>query len=268
MIIPKRGFESSQDLSELRALVKEHVPRTSVAKTRSRWRAARIASMLAVIIAVLVVFVWNGRPRNQSFAGYVWCCDANSVTATWTVPAVRNPPPGGLGALWIGVQSSLAGGTDPFFLQVGITFGNYYSVPQYGLFWSDAAVRFLPQPLGTANPGDQVRFSLTHRGSRWVAAYDDITQGLSGSTAVTLRASAADDLAEWIEEDPRTVGTVLPSGVVPMARVQTTMTGLEVDGAPPASGQMVAQRFVDDTGTVYYPTAYADDSFRLLHRGG
>ena len=79
----------------------------------------------------------------------------HEVAATFTVPTVRNPPPGGVAALWIGVQSGLDGGSGSFFLQTGVELGNYFSVPQYTLFWSDPNAHFLPQTLGSTLPGDR-----------------------------------------------------------------------------------------------------------------
>jgi Peptidase A4 family len=265
VIIAKRGFSTDHELVALRSIVDAHVARSVLAE-RGRRRPTITTVVVVASFTALLAFVWSGPRQVQHFAGYLWCCGANQVAATFTVPVVRNPPPGGLGALWIGVQSSLEGSSDPFFLQAGITFGNYYSAPQYTLFWSDPARHFLPQPLGSTNPGDRVRFSLREIGPRWVISYDDLTTDLSNSLSLYLPTQTSGDVVEFFEEDPQSTGGIVPSGVIPMVRVHSIVTGLEVDGQPPPPPQMSAQQFVDATGTTYYPSPYRDDRFALLHR--
>ena len=109
---------------------------------------------------------------------------------------------------------------------------------------------------------------MRQSGPRWIISFDDITAGLSNSSTIFLPTNPAGDVAEFFLEDPKSTGTVLPAGVVPMARVRTTVTGLDVNGQAPTSGQMTAQQFVDATGTTYFPTAFVNDSFALLHRRG
>jgi peptidase A4-like protein len=194
-------------------------------------------------------------PPNQ--AGYLWCCNVRDVSAAWDVPVLVHPAREGAEAVWIGAQTQ--DGT--FFLQVGT---NEYVSQQsslYQAFWSDGPLDGAPQNLGDLAPGDEVSATLAESHKGWVVAFTDATKGWTHTRRIPYDASAANALAEWIEEDPVAVD---PHGskLFRMAVTHgTQVSDLLVNDEPPAPGATQPESFVDASGTRFSPTALLHDAF-------
>ena len=194
-------------------------------------------------------------PPNQ--AGYLWCCNVRDVSASWDVPLLVHQRSQSAEAVWIGAQTQ--DGT--FFLQVGTN--EYVSTlsSQYQAFWSDGPLNGAPQYMGTLAPGDEVHAQLAHGHGGWIVTFSDATKGWTHRKHVAYTASAANALAEWIEEDPVAVdphgSTLFRMAVTNGTRV----SGLLVNDAPPLLDATQPEDFVDASGTRFSPTALIHDTF-------
>ena len=104
----------------------------------------------------------KGLPPNQ--AGYLWCCGATEVAATWEVPQMLPVRAQSAEGVWIGLQTN----SGNFFLQVGTQDNQTDFSPTYEGFWSNGPLHGAPENLGTVSPGDVVRAELLlSGGSKW-----------------------------------------------------------------------------------------------------
>jgi Peptidase A4 family len=202
----------------------------------------------------------DGLPPNQ--AGYLWCCGATDVAATWEVPRMVPSAEQSAEGVWIGLQTN----SGSFFLQVGTQDNMTAFSPQYEGFWSNGPLHGAPVNLGTVQPGDVVRARLAHTGSTtWSITFADRTEGWSHTREVTYPATYAHSIAEWIEEDPAEVIPFEKARLFVMGRTHgTKMRALEVNGGAPRAFNLQPESFVDGTGTTFSPSSLANNSFHFL----
>jgi hypothetical protein len=202
----------------------------------------------------------NGLPPNQ--AGYLWCCGASQVAATWEVPQLMPASVQSAEGVWIGLQTN----SGSFFLQVGTQDNETDFSPQYEGFWSNGPLHGAPMNLGDVHPGDVVHAVLDLSGSsQWSITFSDQTQHWSHTRVVSYAAPYAHALAEWIEEDPAEVVPFQKAQLFVMAKTHGThMSNLRVNGEPPGLFDLQPESFVDGSHTNFSPSAVAHDSFRFI----
>jgi hypothetical protein len=238
---------------------------------RWTWRHPRTTAygVAAVLMGCLVAAIvangqhWepstSGLPPNQ--AGYLWCCGATDVAATWEVPRLMSASPQSAEGVWIGLQSN----SGNFFLQVG-TQDNASSLgAQYEGFWSNGPLHGAPVNLGDVDPGDVVHARLARSGTaQWSITFADLTKHWSHTSTITYGASADHAFAEWIEEDPAAVVPFERAHLFPMARTDgTVMQDLRVNGGVPVAFDLQPESFVDGSGTTFSPSSLTGDSFHF-----
>jgi hypothetical protein len=202
----------------------------------------------------------SGLPPNQ--AGYLWCCGATEVAATWEVPQLMPASVQSAEGVWIGLQTP----SGKFFLQVGTQDNWTDASPVYEGFWSSGPLKGTPESLGTVHPGDVVSAELALSAySRWEITFADLTEHWTHTHAVSLSANYARALAEWIEEDPAEVVPYEKAQLFVMAKTGgTRMSGLRVNGNVPGLFDLQPETFVDGSNTTFSPSRIANDSFRFV----
>jgi hypothetical protein len=213
-----------------------------------------------LVLSSVAIAITNSSPHRSvppNQAGYLWCCNVRNVSAAWDVPELVHPASQCAEAVWLGAQTQ--DGT--FFLQVGTNEFVSNLSTQYQAFWSDGPLNGTPQYMGTLNPGDEVSARLAHGHRGWDVTFADATKGWTRHVHVAYTASAANALAEWIEEDPVAVdphGSTLFRMAVTNG---TRLSGLLVNDEPPLLDATQPEDFVDGSGTRFSPTALVHDAF-------
>lgn len=242
---------------------------------RARTGRLRRPLVLAVIATVLLVTVLQEVPRGatplgpedvRNQAGYGWCCGAQVVAASWSVPTITRfahpsaSEPSALEAFWIGVQSP----TGPLFVQAGTQIVEQDGQGGYQAFWSDAALSGRPQFLGPVEPGDDVRFELQQLSSGgWIASYADLSHGYTHDVTVRVSRHYSDASAEWLDEAPLLLSAGHTTQVATMAETTTaSMRDLDVNGSAPHSFAWSTE-FHTSTDT-YVPSRVVGNEFSIL----
>lgn len=235
------------------------------------WRHPRATAygVAAVLLGCFVAAVvstsehWEpstkGLPPNQ--AGYLWCCGATDVAATWQVPKLVRADSQSAEGVWIGLQTN----SGDFFLQVGTQDNESNFSSLYEGFWSSGPMHGAPVDLGKVNPGDVIRCRLVLSGAaKWAISFADQTQHWSHTRVVSYAAPYAHAFAEWIEEDPAEVVPFEKARLFVMARTDgTNMRDLEVNGDAPGD-QLQPESFVDASGMTFAPSSIANGSFHFV----
>jgi len=257
------------------ALTPESLDQAPISRRRAVlrwvWRHPRASGylLLAVLLCAMVAQVasrgttWEpstkGLPPNQ--AGYLWCCGATDVAATWEVPRVVPASVVAAEGVWIGLQTN----SGDFFLQVGTQDNQSNFGATYEGFWSDGPLNGAPVDLGNVNPGDVVRARLVLSGStQWAITFSDQTQHWSHTRQLDYATPYAHALAEWVEEDPAEVVPYQKARLFEMAKTGgTLMHGLEVNGGAPGTDHVQPESFVDQSGTTFSPSPLTHDTFHF-----
>ena len=129
-----------------------------------------------------------------------------SVTASWTVPAVRSTAgPRATASFWVGLDGRDGRGLQ----QIGTTSGMMGVAPHYGAWWE-----MLPGPsvdvAMAIKPGDSITASVTADGhGSFLLSLRDNTSGQRFTTR-QLNATAPLSSAEVVAEAPSSAGGLLP----------------------------------------------------------
>ncbi|HLK46213.1 MAG TPA: hypothetical protein VKT18_09490 [Acidimicrobiales bacterium] len=232
--------------------------------------------LVCAVISAMIVAAGNGLSSNANpqghavpfQSGYLSCCDASEVGASWVVPRLLPPAATSVGreAAWIGAQTGSS-----FFVQIGTIEEHAERGSTYEAFWSDLQVSELPITIPHAlRPGDEVLAVLRREPTRWVAQLRDVTRRWTFTRRIP--SSAAAQLGEWLDED--IVATALgppteQDQVLPMLPTDRALRfrHLTLDGLPP--GQLTASGFIDDTGHALVPVRDGGgDGFTVVRRAG
>jgi hypothetical protein len=192
-------------------------------------------------------------------AGYVWDSgQVSSVTATFTVPRIRQrSPAGAVAATWIGAQ---APGLNAPFIQIGISEMHYAARNLYYAFWSDTELHYHAAFLLPVHAGDVIAASLRHVHDGWKLAIVDATTRGSVRFFTPDEARGAFNLAEWLQEDVTDGATdaALPYPRLSGGRFQE----LRVDSQTPDRPSLLSQWLSMTRGYVA-PSAISRDAFAL-----
>ena len=196
------------------------------------------------------------------FGGYSWWDGpVGEVGARWSVPAISPRSLAGHASTWVGAQSP-AGGYP--FIQLGVTEDT--SGPggaRYHAFWSDTAVGFHPQYMGTVGPGDRLVVDMARTGRGWRLTVRDETRARTMTRVVDYGRGAAFGQAEWLQEDPTAataVATDLPYPRMAAERFDRVLVNGEVPRLRLGNGQSL----IATGGTVLVPTSFRHDSFAMV----
>ena len=132
-------------------------------------RRRATAILVCLVLCAVIVAAGNGlssdaNPQGHSVpfqSGYLSCCDASEVGASWVVPRLLPPATTSVGreAAWIGAQTGAS-----FFVQIGTIEEHAERGSTYEAFWSDLQVSELPITIPHAlRPGDEVRAVLRRK---------------------------------------------------------------------------------------------------------
>jgi|GEM_PF-5217909 len=251
--------------------VREPVSRRRAA-LRWTWRHPRAtgyglaAVLMGCFVAAMVSSTehWtpstSGLPPNQ--AGYLWCCGATDVGASWAVPRLVPQSHQAAEGVWIGLQTN----SGDFFLQVGTQDNVTNFSSQYQAFWSDGPLHGAPVDLGNVNPGDLVRARLVKSGtSQWTITFQDQTLHWTRTRQISYPAHYAHALGEWIEEDPAELVPFQKARLFTMARTNgTAVHDLEVNGAVPVTSELAPESFVDGSGMTFSPSLLQHGEFHFV----
>jgi len=167
----------------------------------------------------------SGEESSLNWAGYV-AIDGHftSVSATWTVPAVRaGSMPGSAASFWVGLD----GRSERSLQQIGTTSASYRIGPRYGAWWEMLPGPATDVPLAIA-PGDVVSASVTSDGrGAFTLSLRDRTRGESFSVRRVDRAAPLTS-AEVVVEAPAAVTGQLPLAAFGAVR----FTDARVNGRP------------------------------------
>lgn len=147
-----------------------------------------------------------------------------SVSASWTEPAVQDCGGGGQAVFWVGLDGY--GSQTVEQLGSGADCGS--GSPNYYAWWETYPNNSIQQYGDTVQPGDKITATVTDQGSNnYSLTMSDSSQGWSESTPVQGPSGASDASAEIVAEAPTAGSQVnLPNfGSI-------TFTGNTIDGKP------------------------------------
>jgi cyclophilin family peptidyl-prolyl cis-trans isomerase len=142
------------------------------------------------------------------FASYGAYGPTTSVTADWRVPVFSPRSPAGHAATWIGLQGPKE------FVQVGTfearaqTSTGVYENTLF-VFWSDSAVRYVDQSLGSVHQGDRVQASIDDSATGWRLRLIDQTRNKVFQRTLAL-SNVTFEESDWVQEDPLLPATQMP----------------------------------------------------------
>jgi Peptidase A4 family len=199
-------------------------------------------------------------PAPQSGqGGYSWLGKVKQIGADWKVPAIFKNSRAGDAATWIGAQDD--NGTD--FIQLGtlenkdLTGSTYYQA-----FWSDTAVNFSPQILGTVKAGDTVSVRMVRKGYGWSLRLKDRSSALYINRQIDFGFGDPFNQGEWIQENPSSSYNGLPVLPYPeMANV--TFRDLMVNKVAPRLGLGDGQVLITSNVRYRVPSAVHSDAFSM-----
>jgi hypothetical protein len=127
---------------------------------------------LAIGIFIAASVSTEPATREVSYqAGYVWCCHATDVRATWVIPRIHPDGDGPSTAVWIAVKDKPSP-EDTFFLQVGFLANSSGA----GGVWSDNRLSYNPQFIGNAlAPGTRLFAELRRTAGGWIVILRNLT---------------------------------------------------------------------------------------------
>jgi len=153
---------------------------------------------------------WSGYSEPLNPSGLY-----KSISATWTVPTATQHTAGQAesSATWVGIgggcitSDCLVG--DSTLVQAGTEQDvTAQGTPSYYAWWEIVPVPSIQFSTVKVNPGDQISVSLTQTTPEvWNIAFNDLTDGQSGTATQTIPYPSDYSTAEFIEETPLSVGT-------------------------------------------------------------
>jgi len=186
-----------------------------------------LSMVLGLSRSAAVTLFGGGSDRESSlnWAGYV-ARDGRftSVSATWTVPALRpGSKPGSAASFWVGLD----GRSERSLQQIGTTSAAYRTGPHYGAWWEMLPGPAVDVPLEIA-PGDVMSASVTSDGrGAFTLSLRDRTRDESFSVRRLDRAAPLSS-AEVVVEAPSGV-----TGQLPLADFGTVrFSDVRVNGRP------------------------------------
>jgi Peptidase A4 family len=170
--------------------------------------AAGLTIHLARSGALTILGITNGDTESSlNWSGYVVShARFTSVTATWTVPAVRSiSDPGATASFWVGLD-----GRDGRSLQqIGTTSGVTGATRHYGAWWEMLPGPAVDVPVAVA-PGDSITASVVADGQgSFLLSLSDNTNGQRFTTR-QVDAAAPLSSAEVVAEAPSSRDGLLP----------------------------------------------------------
>ncbi len=216
------------------------------------------------LVLALVVFGAPGKhgPTDLPFqAGYVSCCAANVVSASWRTPTIAHGVGFGEEAAWVGVQTGTT-----FFLQAGTIEEQDGVGDDYFAFWSDTERQFLPQYFpDMVHPGDLVHAQLRRTATQWVVTFRDVTGRWTDTASIPSTGVPAVS-GEWLDEDLVVVNGVLPTTLRQVTAMPPTsplvFQSVELNGAFPSD--IVAASFEDASHRHFVPHWLAPARFEVV----
>ena len=202
---------------------------------------------------------WN----SANWSGYAESLPASapaqSVTASWTVPAVSTAT-AGYSSVWIGID----GFNDTSIIQAGTEQDSVGGTASYSAWWTTSANGYVGQTISEpVQPGDAVTATISDGTDGWTVTVADATAGWTYTSPTPIAYTGPGTSAEWIMEAP-SVGT----RPLPLADYGTlTFTGAEVNGAPAGLVASDAGVLVQGRGLVSVPSLpdAAGDAFTLAY---
>ena len=186
-----------------------------------------LSMVLGLSRSAAVTLFGGGSDRESSlnWAGYV-ARDGRftSVSATWTVPALRpGSKPGSAASFWVGLD----GRTERSLQQIGTTSASYRAGSHYGAWWEMLPGPAVDVPLLIA-PGDVVSASVTSDGhGAFTLSLRDRTRGESFAVRRVDRRAPLSS-AEVVVEAPAAI-----TGQLPLADFGTVrFSDARVNGRP------------------------------------
>jgi hypothetical protein len=158
--------------------------------------------------AVTLLGVRNGDTESSlNWSGYLAAhARFMSITASWTVPAVRSTSdPRATASFWVGLD----GHDGRSLQQIGTTSGMMGAAPHYGAWWEMLPGPSVDVPM-TIAPGDSVTASVVADGrGTFLLSLSDNTNGQRFATR-QVDAAASLSSAEVVAEAPSSAGGLLP----------------------------------------------------------
>ena len=156
--------------------------------------------------------VSSGRPSgslgwsSSNWSGYaITGSGFNSVSGSWTVPAVSATRKASYSSDWVGID----GFNNSNLIQTGTESDFFSGRAHYDAWWEILPAAETVIPSITVTPGDQFSATITHgSGSTWTITIKDVTNGQSFTINQTY--TGPQTSAEWIEEAPTVGGRIAP----------------------------------------------------------
>jgi hypothetical protein len=197
---------------------------------------------------------------ETGFGGYLWRGTVTSLQARWRTPSISPTSRPGGAATWIGVQSTTSNG----FIQVGVTeFAEASGKDIYSAFWSDAGLKFHPQPLGALSPGESIVASMKRYTSGWHISIRNGSHSWSVTRNIRYSSNDQNSIAEWIQEDPSS-GSGL-SRDIPYPKISNVkFSNVLLNGSSPLLKIKNGLVLIASADQILVPTKMSDDSFTFV----
>jgi len=139
---------------------------------------------------------------SSNWSGYaVTGSGFNSVSGSWTVPAVTATKRASYSSDWVGID----GFNNSNLIQTGTESDFFNGRAHYAAWWEILPAAETVIPSITVNPGDRISATITHgAGSTWTITISDGGQ----SFTINQSYSGPRTSAEWIEEAPTVGGRI------------------------------------------------------------
>jgi len=177
---------------------------------------------------------WSGYSEPLTQSG-----PYQSISASWTVPTATQHTANQAesSATWVGIgggcltsdclvgdETLVQAGTEQDVAANGAT--------SYSAWWEIVPVPSIQFSTVAVHPGDQIHVALTQTAPEvWNVAFDDLTDGQSGTATQTIPYPSDYSTAEFIEETPLSVGTS-GTGLTNLPNLGTVgFTSASVNGA-------------------------------------
>ena len=129
----------------------------------------------------------------------------NSVSGSWTVPAVSATKKATYSSDWVGID----GFNNSNLIQTGTESDFFSGRAHYDAWWEILPAAETVIPSITVHPGDHFSATITHgSGSTWTITIKDDSDGQSFT--INQSYSGPQTSAEWIEEAPTVGGRIAP----------------------------------------------------------
>lgn len=171
------------------------------------WSMAAAAPAEAAVLAHHPRIGSGQRSGNLGWSSSNWSGYAvtgsgfNSVSGSWTVPAVRTSKKATYSSDWVGID----GFNNSNLIQTGTESDFFSGRAHYDAWWEILPAAETVIPSITVRPGDHISATITHgAGSTWTITISDGAQSFS----INQSYSGPRTSAEWIEEAPSVGGRI------------------------------------------------------------